>query len=180
MQTVIVNVNNLWLKYYQEAEFPEVDDPTDWMMYLLSDGQSILGHYSVLFVNKKNNDCSFFIDLVKVPIDPQCPDSGGLKVTMRGSRPSPLKLQELAALYLGTIESESAANIFIRAHKRLKNMDVYQACCNNCQNYCEELAKEFNCHNNNVFTMLDGIKLTSLITIVGSILIAVVVALVKK
>lgn len=194
VMTVIENISNLWLRYFQTEGFPEVDKERNWDLYLLSKKQTSLGglqlpvpnvpflnHYSLLFVDQANHQCCFFIDLVKTPIDVNNPAGLGMKVKLRVSKPNQFSLEKkLSQLCLGTLSSTSAQTISIRAHECLKNMGGYQACLNNCQNYCKALAKDFDCNDHGVFTVLDGIKLSAIITVIASVLLVVVVVVAKR
>lgn len=97
--TVITSVNNLWLRNWQDDQFPRVDDKTDWNIFHMANKYqpNFISHHSVLIVNNNYNSVSFYIDLVKTPIDEPIEGmTNYTKVTMRAKKPNPDILRKLS------------------------------------------------------------------------------------
>lgn len=118
-------------KWQDFVNFPEYNEKKKWHVYLMYKG--VFKHYSMLFLLsgflegyvvhllKEDNSVDFALDVVR----------------LRSLR---FNHGHHKALFLGTTEEFTAAEIIKKAHDRLVEMDYYVVCLNDCQDYCKKLA----------------------------------------
>lgn len=153
----LTRANNFWITHFP---YDDLKAKHQWELYLLS--KSLFGHYSLMLQCKTKPHC-FFVELVK-----EERDDGLLQVSLhiRKIDHNDVKKKELTQTPLGNLKMMSAEDILLKAHLCLKKMGAYQACVNNCQNYCEDLAKELGCDSNAILTIGDASALASAGTII--------------
>lgn len=115
----------VWRKF--SKEFPSLKDKMCWEVFLLS--RSFFGHYSLLFTIPNCRE-GFKIHLIVNEED---------KVCFACDRISDIR--KLQKTLLGTTGLMNAIKIISVAHKLLMSMGSYHTTFNNCQNYCQRVAK---------------------------------------
>ena len=132
MPDLLKFMESVW-EDFQDDDFPHLSEKKSWEVYLLYKG--FFTHYSLFFtlpycnvgfaihLNKDQEDKVF---LLVDKIDLQDP-----------------KYSALQKRCLGVTEALAAREVIITAHNRLVQMGDYHAILNNCQDYCQRLAKDF-------------------------------------
>ena len=125
-------MESVWEDFQNDA-FPCLSEKKSWEVYLLHKG--FLTHYSLLFtlpgctlgflihLNKNEENRVFLL------VD---------RLDLQDSKYSTLQKRRL-----GTTKALPAQEVIIAAHNRLVQMGDYNAIFNNCQDYCQHLAKDF-------------------------------------
>lgn len=151
-------MESVWEDFDDDA-FPHLSERESWEVYLLYKG-GYFTHYSLFFtlsccsvgfaihLNKNQEDK---VVLLLERIDLQDP-----------------KYSALQKKCLGTTEALTAREVIIAAHNRLVQMGDYHALLNNCQDYCQRLAKDFKL--NPILTEAD----VGIVAGTGSVAVAVV------
>uniref|UniRef100_A0A1X7UDM9 Uncharacterized protein n=2 Tax=Amphimedon queenslandica TaxID=400682 RepID=A0A1X7UDM9_AMPQE len=124
------------------VKFPSLREKIKWDVYLVY--KSLFGHYSLLFL-LHGYDEGFLIHL-------KVSDSRETKfhlnrVSLHTFAIDP-RYKNHKALLMGTTEPLTALDIVKKAHDRLTRMGNYHTSLNNCQDYCEKVAKDIGAYKN--------------------------------
>ena len=126
-EELIKLIKAVWRKF--SKEFPSLKVKMYWEVFLLS--RSYFGHYSLLFTIPNCHE-GFKIHLIVNEED---------KVCFAFDRISDIRNPKLQKKKLGTTGLMNAIKIIGVAHKLLMSMGSYHTTFNNCQNYCQRVAK---------------------------------------
>ena len=118
-----------------------------WEVYLISKG--FLEHYSIGFVPPRQPDKCFVIHLMVIG------DKSRFVLTMIDLR-ALSRTANLEVTKLGDVSDISAKTIFHEGYVCFTKMGDYHAVWNNCQHYCQKLAKKFHL-NQPVMTSNDAV-----------------------
>lgn len=129
-EELIRRITKVWNEF---ENFPILHQKINWEVIMLSKG--IFSHYSLLFTTPGHNE-GFVIHL---SVDGE---SSEMEFSLDRMVVSSPRYHTLKKTELGTTEPIEAWTIIVKAHSILVHMGSYHEALNNCQDYCQKVAKE--------------------------------------